>query len=288
MAVPAGPTVRRLQLGSELRRSREKAGLTLAEAVEGLALSVTKLYRLENGLTALRSAAELHVLLDRYGVEGQEDVDFLTELHRDSLSRGWWSRYRGVMPRGMAMYVGLETGARAIRAWQPNAVLPLLQTERYVREMLQSAKPTEEHTTEFVERSIQLRMERKERLTRGAGGPDLWCVLDEAALRRTVGGPDVMREQYEEIIRLTALANVTVQILPLNIATYRSGTAFTLLELEAPSLTVVRTDSGDGGSNVSDKDSAIWAFARRFDALRAGALAPGETPALLRRIAAEI
>ncbi len=277
MAAPTGPTVRRMQLGSELRRLREKAGFTLAEAVSELDLSITKLYRVENGLTALKSTTELRVLLERYGVESQEDIDFLAEIHRDSLNRGWWSQYRSVMPSGMAMYVGLETGARAIRAWQPNVVFSLLQTERYVREMLRVAKPVEEHTTEFVERNIQLRMERKERLTGREGPLELWCILDEAALRRTIGGPDVMREQYEEIIRLTKLDNVTVQILPLDIATYRSSTNFTLPELEAPKLTVVQSDMPDS-SNVSDKDTTIWAFNRKFDALSAGALAPGETP----------
>ncbi|WP_328468037.1 helix-turn-helix domain-containing protein [Streptomyces sp. NBC_00448] len=287
MAAPTGPTVRRMQLGAELRRLREKARFTLAEAVNELDLSITKLYRVENGLTALKSTAELRVLLERYGVESQDDIDFLAEIHRDSLNRGWWSQYRSVMPSGMAMYVGLETGARAIRAWHPSVVVGLLQTERYVREMLQVAKPVEEHTTEFVERHIRLRMERKERLTGKDGRLELWAILDEAALRRKIGGPDVMREQYEEIIRLTKLDNVTVQILPMDSATYRSSFNFNLLELDAPQLTVVQTD-GSEGSNVSDKDTIVWAFTRRFDALRAGAMAPGETPTFLHRLAGEI
>jgi hypothetical protein len=96
-----------------------------------------------------------------------------------------------------------------------------------------------------------------------------------------------MREQYEEIIRLTKLDNVTVQVLPMDGATYRSSFNFNLLEFESPQLTVVQTD-GPEGSNVSDKDTTIWAFTRRFDALRAGALAPGETPTFLHRLAGEI
>jgi transcriptional regulator with XRE-family HTH domain len=275
-----------MQLGAELRRLREKAGLTLAEAVDGLALSTTKVHRVENGLTAFRSTAELRLLLERYGVADEEDIEFLTEIQRDSLNRGWWSQYRSVMPSGMAMYVGLESGAKSARQWHPSVVAGLLQTERYTREMLQVAKPIEEHTTEVVERNIQLRMERKERLTGKNGRLELWCVLDEGALRKMVGGPDVMREQYEEIIRLTKLDNVTVQILPLDVATYRSSFNFVLLELEAPALTVVQMDMPEG-SSVSDKDTTIWAFNRRFDALRAGALPPGETPTFLHRLAGE-
>ncbi|MFJ2957108.1 helix-turn-helix domain-containing protein [Streptomyces sp. NBC_00669] len=287
MAAPTGPTVRRVQLGAELRRLREKAGLTLVDAVDGLALSTTKVHRVENGLTAFKSTAELRLLLDRYGVEDEEDIEFLVEIQRDSLNRGWWSQYRSVLPSGMEMYVGLETGARTIRAWQPTVVVGLLQTEGYVREMLQAAKPVEETTTEFVERMIQLRMERKERLIGRANGLELWAIVDEAALRRVIGGPDTMREQYEEIIRLTKLDNVTVQILPLASATYRSSVNFTLLEFGDPKLTVVQTDVPEG-SNVSDKDTTTWAYTRRFDALRAGALPPGETPTFLHRLAGKI
>jgi transcriptional regulator with XRE-family HTH domain len=286
MAAPTGPTVRRMQLGGELRRLREKAGFTLAEAVDGLTFSISKLYRVENGLTALKATSDLRLLLDRYGVTDDEDIDFLTEIHRDSLNRGWWSQYRSTMPSGMAMYVGLESGARAVKAWQPNVVLGLLQTERYVREMLLAAKPVEESTTEFIERNIQVRLERKENLTRKDSRLEVWAILDEAALRRVIGGPDVMREQYEEIIRLAKLDNVTVQILPMSSATYRSGSNFTLLEFDAPQLTVVQMDMPEG-SIVSDKDTTIWAFNRKFDALRAGALAPGETPTILHRLAGE-
>lgn len=288
MAAPTGPTVRRMQLGGELRRLREKAGFTLAEAVEGLTFSLSKLYRVENGLTALKAASELRFLLDRYGVTDEEDIDFLVEIHRDSLNRGWWSQYRSTMPSGMAMYVGLESGARTIRAWHPSVIFSLLQTERYVRSMLEASKTVEEITTEFVERTIQLRMERKEQLVRNHKGAELWAILDEAALRKVVGGPDVMREQYEEIIRLSKLDNVTVQVLPLASATYRCSANFTVLDFDDPQLTVVQTDVPEGGSNVTDKDTTVWAFNRRFDALRAGALAPGESPTFVHRLTGEI
>jgi transcriptional regulator with XRE-family HTH domain len=287
VAAPIGPTVRRMQLGWELRCLREKAGFTLAQAVDGLTFSTSKLYRVENGLTALPKADDLRELLERYGVDSEEDIDFLIEIHRDSLKRGWWSQYRGIMPSGMAMYVGLESGARTIRAWQPGVVHGLLQSEGYARAMHMVAKPVEEMTTEFVERSIQLRMERKEVLTRVEKPLELWAILDEAVLRRVIGGPEVMCEQYEEIARLAALDNVTVQILPMATATYRLGFNFQLLEFAGPLPVVVQTDSPEG-SDVNDRDTTVWAFSRRFDALRAGALAPAETPAFLHRLTREM
>ncbi|MEU1801661.1 helix-turn-helix transcriptional regulator [Streptomyces sp. NPDC019937] len=287
MAAPTGPTVRRMQLGWELKRLRDKAGFTLAEAVDGLTFSPSKLHRVENGLTGLKTAAELRTLLDRYGVEDEVDIDFLMQIHRDSLNRGWWSIYRSVLPSGMGMHIGLESGARTSRTWQPHVVFGLLQTERYAREMFLTAKPVEETTTEFVERHIQIRMERKKALTRRDNPMELWVIQDEASLRRVVGSPDVMREQYEEVQTLLRLDNVTVQILPMAMATYRTGANFNLWEFGSPLPAVVQTDAIDG-SDISDKETTIWSFSRRFEALRAGALAPGETPAFLQRLAREI
>ncbi|MFJ2177284.1 helix-turn-helix domain-containing protein [Streptomyces sp. NPDC101062] len=287
MAAPTGPTVRRIQLGYELKRLREKAGFTLAQAVEGLTFSPSKLHRTEGGATGLPKVQDLRDLLDRYGVHDEEDVNFLVEVHRDSLNRGWWSTYRSVLPSGMGMYIGLESGARSSRTWQPHVVFGLLQTERYAREMFLNAKPVDETTTEFVERHIEIRMGRKGALTRRESPLELWSILDEAALRRVVGSPEVMREQYEEIVNLTRSDNVTVQILPMSSATYRTGTDFSLLDLGASLPTIVEVD-GHGGPTLSDKDTNIWSFTRRFDALRAGALAPSETPAFLQRLAREI
>ncbi|WP_431781539.1 helix-turn-helix domain-containing protein [Streptomyces chumphonensis] len=287
MAAPTGPTVRRMQLGWELKRLREKSGFTLVQAVDGLTFSTSKLYRVENGLTALPKVADLRELLDRYGVEDEEDVTFLVETHRDSLNRGWWAQYRSTMPSGMAMYVGLESGARTIRAWQPNVVFALLQTERYAWEMLQAAKAVEETTTEFIVRTTQLRMERKEALTRNTEPCELSVILDESALRRVIGSSEIMREQYAEIDELARLDNVTVQVLPMATPTYRANYNFALLTFGGPMPTVVQADVSEG-SNVSDKDTTVWSYSRRFDALRAGALAPAETPRFLQRLAREI
>lgn len=287
MAAPVGPTVRRMQLGWELKRLRDKAGFTLAEAVDGLPFSSSKLHRAENGLTALPKVADLKALLDRYGLDDPEDVEFLAEIHRESLNRGWWSPYRSVMPSGMPTYVGLESGALRAKTWQPVVVFGLLQTEAYARALFTTAKPVEETNTEFVERNIQVRMDRKEVLTRSVNPLELWVIMNEAALRQVVGGADVMRRQYEEIAQVSRLDNVTIQVLPMASATYRSSFNFTLLEFESPLPHVVQVDGTDA-SNMSDKDTVLWKFTRRFDALRAGALPAGETPAFLEALSREI
>ncbi|MFI9719949.1 helix-turn-helix domain-containing protein [Streptomyces sp. NPDC052396] len=286
MAVKTGPTLRRVQLGKELRRLRDRAGMTPAQAVEGLGFSETKLWRVERGLTSLDKVQDLRNLCERYGLEVEEDIEFLVQIQRDSLSRDWWTPYRTVMPSGMATFVGLERDARRIRAWEPGVVYGLLQSERYARAMFETAKPVEETTTEFVERNIQLRMERKEVITRSEKPLELWVILGEAALRQVFGGPDVMREQYALIAELAKLDNVTVQVVPWATPTYRASRNFMLVEFEPPLLTTVETDDTKS-VNMVDKETEVWAYTRRFDAMAAGALGPGETPKFLEQLARE-
>ncbi|MEU3032799.1 DUF5753 domain-containing protein [Streptomyces incarnatus] len=186
----------------------------------------------------------------------KNDIDFLVSIHRDSLNRGWWSTYARTMPSGMAMYIGLEDGAKAIRTWQPDVVLGLFRTEEYARAVFEVGKPVEERTTEFVKKGIRLRMERQEIITRD-NPVEVRAILDEAALRRVMGSSQVMREQMDRLCELAALDNVTIQILPLANPTYRHPFDFTLMEFDDRILTVVQMDTVDGTSTLSDKDTEV-------------------------------
>ena len=289
MAAPTGPTVRRVQLGRELERLRKQAGFTnTKDAVKGLDISSSQLYRVEQGTSAFRRAADLVAVLKQYGITDKDDVEFLVGIHRDSLNRGWWSTYARTMPSGMAMYIGLEDGAKSIKAWQPDVVPGLLQTKDYARAVFEDAKPVEERTTEYVERGIDLRMERQDILTRQDNPVEIRAILDEAVLRRVKGSRETMRKQTEHLLELAALDNVTIQILPFTSPTYRAGFDFVLLEFADPIPTVVQMDTYDGAANLSDKDTEVWMFARRFDALRDGALPVVETPKFLHQLTREI
>ncbi|MEW2625795.1 helix-turn-helix transcriptional regulator [Streptomyces sp. NPDC048106] len=289
MAAPTGPTVRRVQLGKDLERLREQAGFSsTAKAVKHMpGISDTQLYRVERGTSAFRRATDLEAVLKVYGVENQDDIDFLVGIHKDSLNRGWWSTYSRVMPSGMAMYIGLEDGAKAIKAWQPDVVFGLFQTEAYARAVFESSKLVEERTTDFVEKGIRLRMERQEILTR-ENPVEIRAILDEAALRRKTGSQKIMREQIERLLDLAAMDNVTIQILPLDTATYRANFDFTLMEFDGGIPNFVQMDTFDGASTISDKDTEVWLFTRRFDALRDGSLPVGQTPKILHQLSREI
>ncbi|MDN3023899.1 helix-turn-helix transcriptional regulator [Streptomyces sp. S.PB5] len=284
-----------MQLGQELRRLRQNApredgdghGLTLAQAVKGLGFTESKLYRVENGLTGLPKVQDLKELLDRYGLTNPEDVEFLLEVHKNSLQRGWWSPYRSLMPSGFGMSVGLEGDAKILRVYQPDVIFGLFQTEAYARAQFEVAKPVDERTTEFVERNIEIRMRRQEAITRSDRPVEVHAILDEAAVRRVVGGYDAMREQYERLAGLAALDHVTVQILPMSQPVYRARDNFILMEFEPPLPKVVSVDVQDGVS-VADKDTEIWKYSRRFDAMRAEAAPARETPGFLHRLAQDL
>jgi hypothetical protein len=228
----ARPTARRIELGHELRLLRQRARFTLQEAVKGLPLSDTKLYRIETGLHDLRNAGYLRELLKRYGVTDEETVGRLLAIQREGASREWWTQFRMAMPSGMPRFIGVESAAREIRAFHPTRVLGLLQTEGYARALYEVAKPIEETTTEFVQQNVAVRMTRKEALTREDEPLRLWAVLFEPALRYAVGGVEVMREQYDEITRLAALDHVTVQVLPQSVRGYVAAHDFSILLLD--------------------------------------------------------
>ncbi|MFF3460520.1 helix-turn-helix domain-containing protein [Streptomyces sp. NPDC002730] len=287
MAARRGPTFRRRELGKELRRLREKAGLTIQEAASGLGFSDTKLGRVETGHNSLPRSGDMENLLDRLGVDDIDDREALQTLNRDSLSRDPWMPYRDVMPSGMPMYVGLEADAREMRAWQPMYIFGLLQTETYARAQFMVAKPVEETTTPFVENNVRLRMERKQAITREDSPLTLRVILDESALRRMIGGPDVMREQYEEIERLAARDNVAVQILPQKLVTYRADINFAVLDFDDPVDSIVQSDI-PGTITVTDKPSDVWKYNQRFNSMRDEALGPSATAGFLHQLAREI
>jgi transcriptional regulator with XRE-family HTH domain len=295
VAAKTGPTIRRMQLGQELRRLREQAdgggelgrGITRGQAVRGTSVSESTLHRVERGLTSLPRVQDLKSLLKRYGVTDPGDIEFLLDIHKGSLNRGWWSQYRLFMPSGFNIGVGLEGDAKILRAYQPDVVFGLLQTEAYARAMFESAKPVDERNTEFVERNIEIRMRRTEAITRSDRPVEVHAILDEAVLRRMYGGPEVMRDQYEHLAELASLENVTVQILPMGQPVYRCHQNFILMEFEPPLPTVVSVD-GFTSVNITDKDTEIWAYRRRFDAMIAEAGAPRQTADFLKRAVREL
>lgn len=285
LAAKRGATFRRRELGKELRKLREAKDLTLGDVAKklGTGFSQTKLNRVEIGENDLPRVGDLEQLMDEYSVTVREDRELLLQLHRESLSKEPWTPYRQHMPSKMPTFRGLELDATSMRAFEPGSIFGLLQTEAYALAQYTLAKPIEETTSSYVETNVRLRLERKELITRSENPLTLRVIMDEAAVRRILASHDVMREQYDEIIELGRLENVTIQILPNLVESYRPTSNFIILDFPDALDPVVQVDMPNTIS-VTDEAIDVALHIRRFDAVRESALAPSETAGFLYRL----
>ena len=201
------PTVRRRRLAFELRRLREAAKLTCEDVAELLECSASKISRIETARVTV-SPRDVRDLLRIYGVPNDQH-DSLVQLARDSRQKGWWHAYGDSVQPHFATYLGMESAASEIKDFNLTRLPILLQTEDYAREVIAAGRM---RALPAHDRSVELLMERQ-RLAR-ANPPTVWVVLDEAALRRQVGGPDIMRQQIEHLIELSANPGMFLQIIP--------------------------------------------------------------------------
>ena len=228
----SGPTVLRILLGSQLRILREVKGITREEAGYAIRASGSKISRMELGRVSFKER-DVTDLLKLYGVD-EDETATLVALAIQANSPGWWHKYGDVLPDWFQVYVGLEEAASLIRLYEVQFVPGLLQTADYARAVVRLGQPGA--APEEIERRISLRMGRQELLTK-PGGPRLWAIVDEAALRRPIGGKEVMRAQLEQLILATEEPQVTLQVMP-----FRSGGhaaeagAFTIMRFPEPDL----------------------------------------------------
>ncbi|WP_338675862.1 helix-turn-helix transcriptional regulator [Streptomyces sp. SCSIO 30461] len=274
-----------MELGIQLRQLRENCppvedgrarGMTRKAAVRGLrALSEASLARVENGeLNFRRNVGDLRTLLKRYAVDDDELIEQLVELNREAPNDEWLTQYRAFMPAGMPHYVGLEAEANEILAYHPTVVYGLLQTEHYARALFEVQRPVEDTTSEFINRNVDLRMDRKRRVLE-RDDVRLRVILGEAALCIPVGDEATMRDQCREIVKLAREDHIQVQVLPFKRG-YRASNDFAILDLgELPSR--VQTDNAWGAVSTSDKPREVDRFTRRFNAMVGAALGLEET-----------
>ncbi|MFV2102282.1 helix-turn-helix domain-containing protein [Micromonospora sp. LOL_024] len=271
------PTIQRRRLGNALKRAREAAGKTQDEAAEVIDSASSKISRLELGQSGIR-LPDLKLLLDFYGVTG-EDAEPLREIARAGRQRGRWSGYRNVVPDWFRQYLDLEADATEIRWYQPEVIPGILQTEQYIRAMIDG---------EGVERQIAVRLERQKVIDR-PDGPELNFILSESALRRNLGDRSTMLEQLSHIATLANSTNVTIQAFPLDAETYVvSSYNFIILRFgEEVASDVIYLETFTDADYL-DSPEAVRAYNRLWDRLRAAALGPVESRRLILRIADEM
>jgi hypothetical protein len=205
-----GPTVLRMILGRQMQALREKAGMTCEEAGQAIYSSewtIRRIERAEGGLKPLT----VRSLLMAYGITDVREIDAFLALARDASKPGWWHRYDDVLPSWFRVAVGLEESASLIRAYEPQVVPGLLQTEDYVRAIIAASFPAA--SPDYSERRVALRLARQD-LLRRPEPPEYWVVLEETVLRRPIGGREVMRGQVGHLIDAAGRPGVTIQVLP--------------------------------------------------------------------------
>lgn len=228
-----GPTVSRIVLGTQLRRLREAGGISREAAGAHIRASHAKISRLELGRVGFKER-DITDLLDLYGVTDPGERQGLLGLVTQANVRGWWAQDSDLLPAWFEMYLRLEQEARVIRTYQVQFVPGLLQSPAYAREVILAGHRTEpEHE---IDRRVQLRIDRQKMLAE-PGAPQFWAVIDEAALSRPFGPPDVMRGQIEHLLEMSTMPNVTIQVLPFRLGSHAAaGGPFTILRFAEPDL----------------------------------------------------
>ena len=228
-----GPTVLRIVLGSQLRSLRQARDITREGAGKAIRGSHAKISRIELGRVRVKER-DLSDLLDLYGVHADAARADYFAMARQAMQPGWWHKYSDVLEEWFVPHVGLEEAASMIRTYEVQFLPGLLQTEDYARAVIRLGHPDASESR--VQRLVELRMARQRLLDRPEA-PRLWAVIDEAAVRRPFGGPEVMREQLEHLVRVAELPNVTLQVARFHVSHHAAaGTPVTILRFPEPDL----------------------------------------------------
>jgi transcriptional regulator with XRE-family HTH domain len=277
-------TVLRMLLGTQLRRLREAVGVTPEEAGYEIRASRSKMSRLENGRVRLKSR-DITDLLTLYGVTDEGLRSKFLALVTQSNAPDWWTKYSDILPDWFEGYLGFEAAAATIRSFELQFVHGLFQTEDYAHAVTRfgrKAAPADE-----VERRVALRLKRQDLLSR-PNPPRIWSVMDEAVLRRPVGGPPVMRAQFQHLIEVADLPHVTLQVVPFA----RGGHAgesgsFTVLRFEERDLPDVVYIEQLTGAIYLDQRSDVELYLEVVDELSSEALTPAGTSRFIEQVARE-
>ncbi|WP_424528205.1 helix-turn-helix domain-containing protein [Sphaerisporangium viridialbum] len=275
------PTLRARRLVVELIKHREAAGLTREETARRLEWSPSTIFRIETGRSRPQPRS-VRELLDLYGVTGAER-DGLIQLAREARQPGWWHSFRDVLPNPYEVYIGLEAGATSLHNFEPVTIPGLLQTPDYARAVTKGG--AQELGLDEIERLVEVRLTRQHILAR-QNRPRLWVVVDEAAVRRVVGGPEIMRAQLHHLVSAAEEGKTTLQVVPFGAGAH-AGTSgsFVILGLPEPAeprVVYVETLTGD---LYLEERSDVSAYTIAFERLRATALSPDDSIALVKRAA---
>ncbi|MGH3978180.1 MAG: helix-turn-helix domain-containing protein [Pseudonocardiaceae bacterium] len=280
-----GPTVRRRQLGKELRRLRENAGKTITEAAVWVGIKPPTVSKIENGRQAIRPT-NVRLLLQLYGVEAP-DADTLIRLAGEVNQRGWWASYGDTVPDWFRNFVGLEADASEINGYESELVPGQLQTAEYAKAVMVATR--QESTEDELQRLVTFRRERQERLT-GNTPPRLHFVLNEAVVRRPVGGAEAFGKQLDYLAEIAELPHIDIQVLPYSAGPHATmGQTFTMLRFpgDEAGLDFVYLEN-DRGALYLERPADVQRYQTIFTQLATAALDSSETRKFLATVSREL
>lgn len=281
--MPVGPTTRRRQLGADLRRLRELKGLTLEEAGARVGISKATLSRYETKEGTVKWPA-VDALCREYGASDEERLA-LVELAKGAKIQGWWRSLADPIPESMNLMLTLEDEVVREDHYACMYIPGLLQTRRYAEAVHRASEV--QCSEREVQHMVDIRMKRQELLDRDEP-PHIWCVIDEAAIRRRVGGARVMQEQLKHLLAIAQRPNVTVQVLPFSTGAHAASVgSFAILHGQRPELDVVYMDLLGGGLFM-EKPHELECYRLAFEYLSAQALDFESSAELVDRISQEM
>jgi hypothetical protein len=268
-------------LGAHLRRLREAQGVTREDAGWEIRSSDSKISRMELGKVSFKER-DVADLLTLYGVSDSEERDRLLALARDANTPGWWHRYGDVLAGWFQFYLGLEAASNLIRTYEVQFIPGLLQTRDYARAVVGLAHSPSSGPE--VERRVDLRLKRQKVLSQ-PHPPQVWAVIDEAALRRPIGGYPVLRAQLQALIDATEMPNVRIQILPFDVGGHAgSGGSFTILRFPEGDLPDIVYVEQLTSALYLDKREDLDQYAEAMERLCVEADPPGRTADTLAKM----
>ncbi|WP_163513563.1 helix-turn-helix domain-containing protein [Fodinicola acaciae] len=273
MRTEEGGTVPMRQLGRELRRLREASPLTIEEVFEHMEWSRQKVWRVERGDTRA-SSVEVEALCRLFGAD-ERTTEGLVALAKAAKTKGWYYAYGDVIPEWFELYVGLETAATSLQEYSAELIPGPLQTADYARALLRFAANGGERE---VERKVELRVARKQRLTVAPDALRVDYVVSETAIRRPTGGQAVMTEQLRELLKLSELDNVSIRILPQSVGIYGAMIgSFAILTFPAETEPDTVYVEALTGALYLVKPKELAAYRQEFESLRSVALDRGKS-----------
>lgn len=280
--------IRRRRLGKRLEELREAMGFTQEQAAEALGLNKGTVSRYEAAVTKI-SVAHTIAMCDTYGVDPKTKAH-LIELARRADVRGWWNQYGGATAEWFLDYLALEADTAVLSNYESELIPGLFQTGEYAAEVTARMWPTSQPDEEGIRRRVDLRLDRQKAAFERPRPLTMWAFISEGALRRVVGGPQIMVAQLEHVLELAERPNIIVQVMPFERGAHAGMLSpFVLLEFPDPDIDpgVVYLEQRTS-SLYLEGASDVTAYTLAIEHLRAGSLDPDQSVGLIRAIASDL